>query len=133
MDVLEFSGNYSGDDVVHLLRYSEVESDQQEGTGPKFRGFSLLQLWAGADASGNRARRKARLVALGSLQRAVHFRLVFSALRTSPATPRSQSAGGHALSSAVEHHFAGNGIILFSVFFGDHNYPRTAIARHSRI
>ena len=43
MDVLEFGGDHAADDVIHLLRHSEIPSGKRARRGAKFRGIFICE------------------------------------------------------------------------------------------
>ena len=43
LDVLEFGGDYAGDDVLHLLRNTEISSRERARRGAKLRGISIRE------------------------------------------------------------------------------------------
>ena len=56
LDVLEFGGDYAGDDDLHLLRNTEISSRKRARRGAKLRGISIRERWLCIDFSRVRTR-----------------------------------------------------------------------------
>src|SRR5262249_43962479 len=106
----------------------------KEGGSPaEFRWLFVFKPGAGLVVCRPPARREARLVALGCVQRAFFHWVAVIVMRARAAAARSQPYGRLALSLAVEHRAARRPALLVSLHPYYHYHPGPASAGHSRL
>src|SRR5580658_1135520 len=93
LDVLEFGGDHTVDGALHLFRHTLDSCAKEIGRAAEFYSFSVRQPGIRDAVRRVRSRGKARLVAIGSVQRIVLRRLNSSGGGDGAASARSQPFG----------------------------------------
>src|SRR5260370_22462589 len=106
MDVLELRCDCTGDDGLHLLRYSADASAQEGWSCAQLRGIPLPERRTGSDFCRPSARSATRLVSLRRVQRLALVRIVPLVVRAAAESTRFQSSCGTALSIELAHNFS---------------------------
>src|SRR6267378_1690883 len=128
LDVLEFGANHAGHDGLYLFRNTSEPGAEAIVRDPSLRRFSICQRGVRDAAWRFRTRGKAGLVALRCVHRTIRRRHISTLVRAGAETAKSQSLGGHALPSAVEHRVTWDWTVFVSLLSGNNDHPGPTVA-----